>query len=135
MCIFDFLNWNMLHLSVKGLWQICPANRLLAETFLLGEREGQAWLHNSLPEELLSDFNICFFIVVVRYLEWFFFWVLNVVPAFHRLVALSDYDSCHLPHSFPNEGLKVREYSINVAPLFLCSVKDPDCINLLSGRL
>ena len=67
--------------------------------------------------------------------EWGLFWVLKIVPPFHLIVALSDYDNFHPRHFRPKEGLKLREYWLLEAPLTIGTVNDPYCINLLSGRL
>jgi hypothetical protein len=91
-------------------------------------------LHYFHPEELFSD-DFIKLIVVFRDIIWLFFGVLKIVPSFHHCVALSNYDSSHPMHIRPNEGLKVREYCVQVAPLTLGTVNDPDCIDLLGGRL
>jgi hypothetical protein len=90
-------------------------------------------LHYFHPEELPSDAFIEL-IVVFRNIKGVFFRELKIVTSFHHCVALSDYDSSHLPHIRPNEGLKVREDGIQVATLTLGTMNDPDCIDLLSGR-
>ena len=51
------------------------------------------------------------------------------------LIVLSDYDNFHPWHFRPKEGLKLREYCSQEAPLTIGTVKDPYCIYLLSGRL
>ncbi len=91
------------------------------------------FLHNFHPEELLSNVFIKL-IVIFREIEWLFFRVLKIVPSFHHSVALSDYDSSHPPHIRSNECLKVREYCLQVAPLTLGPVYDPNCIDLLCRR-
>ena len=102
--------------------------------FILSKVKGLVLLHYLHPEERLSDI---FFELIVKFrdLERILFWVLKIVPAFHHSVALSDYDSCHHSHFRPNDGLKVREYCLQVAPLTRGIVNDPDCIYLPSGRL
>jgi hypothetical protein len=93
-------------------------------------------LHYFHPEEVLSGIFIEVIVIVVsRDIEWGLFWVLKIVPPFHLIVALSDYDSCHPRHFRPKEGLKLREYCLQEAPLTIGTVKDPYCINLLCGRL
>jgi hypothetical protein len=87
-------------------------------------------LHYFNPEELLSDVLIEL-IVVFRDIEWLFFGILKIVSSVHHCVGLSDYDSSHSTHIRPNEGLKVREYCLQIAPLTLGTVNDPDCIYLL----
>ena len=91
-------------------------------------------LHYFHPEEVLSGIFIEA-IVVSRDIEWGLFWVLKIVSLFHLIVALSDYYSCHPRHFRPKESLKLREYCLQEAPLTIGTVKDPYCINLLSGRL
>jgi hypothetical protein len=91
-------------------------------------------LHYFHPEELFSD-DFIELIVVFRDIEWLLFGVLKIVTSFHHSVALSDYYSRHPPHIRPNDGLKVREYCVQVAPLTLGTVNDPYCIDLLGGRL
>ena len=93
-------------------------------------------LHYFHLEEVLSGIFIEI-IDVSRDIEWVLFWVLKIVPPFHLVVALIDYDSFffHLRHLRPKEGLELREYCFLEAPLSIGTVKDPKCINLLSGRL
>ena len=91
-------------------------------------------LHYFHLEEVLSGIFIEI-IDLSREIEWVLFWVLKIVPPFHLIVALIDYDSCHPRHFRPKEGLKLREYCLQEAPLTIGTVKDPYCINLLSGRL
>ena len=93
-------------------------------------------LHYIHPEEVLSGIFIEIIIIVVsRDNEWGLFLVLKIVPPFHLIVALSDYDNFHPWHFRPKEGLKLRQYCSQEAPLTIGTVKDPYCIYLLSGRL
>ena len=111
-----------------------PTNGLWVEHFILCKLKGLVWLHYFHPEAVLYVLFI-FFTAVFRDLEWIFFRILKIVPAFHHSVAFSYYDSCHPPHFRPNEVLKFRENFIKVAPVTLGTVKNPDCINIPSGRL
>jgi hypothetical protein len=102
--------------------------------FIVSKNKGLVLLHYLHPEERLSDI---FFELIVEFrdLERIFFWLLKIVTSFHNSVALSDYDSCHPSHFISNDGLKVREYCLQVASLTRGIVNDPDCISLPCGRL
>jgi hypothetical protein len=73
--------------------------------------KGLVWLHYFLPEESLSS-SFIDLTVEFRDHEWKNLRVLKIVLSFHIHVAVSDYQSCHLRHLRPNEGLKVREYCL-----------------------
>ena len=133
LCLFDCFDWH-LKLSREIRRIIRPTNGLWIELLIICKLERLVCLHNFHPEELFS-YVFIEIIVIFRDIEWLFFGVLKIVPSFHHSVALSYYDSRHAPHIRPDEGLKVREYCLQVAPLTLGTVNDPDRINLLSGRL
>ena len=103
------------------------------EHFIVSKQKRLAWLHYFRPEESLSG-TLIEITVEFRDHEWINWRVLKIVAFFHGAVAVSDYQRCHLTHFRTKEGLKVREYSVQVASLTLSIVKDPDCINLLCGR-